>query len=165
MGIKTGCDLKRLERFELQQKFGKNGNYYYNIAHGIDERPVNPSRIRKSVGKERTFKEDIIDKEYIKEILLQISQMIGQYLQKYNIKGKTITVKVKYHDFSVTTRSFTNDIMTDNQEIIYNKVLSLLEKTEAGKKSIRLVGISVSNLDTQLEENLQSKQLHFLFQK
>ncbi len=147
LGIKTGADLKKYQKEQLIKIFGKSGHYFYDIAHGLDERPVEPNRIRKSIGKETTFSEDIDDKDLMLEILDDIAVRLENSLMKRDAKGRTITLKVKYFDFQSITRSITIDEPADNATIIMKHIRPLLSKTEAGKKKVRLLGISVTNFD------------------
>jgi DNA polymerase-4 len=117
-GIKTGADLKKYKKEQLIQIFGKSGSYFYNIAHGMDERPVEPNRIRKSVGKETTFSEDIDDTDQMIEILDDIAVRLENSLIKREEKGRTITLKVKYFDFQSITRSVTIDEPVDSASVI-----------------------------------------------
>ena len=148
-GIKTGADLKKYKKEQLIQIFGKSGNYFYDIAHGLDERPVEPNRIRKSIGKETTFSEDIDDTTQMLEILENIAQRLENSLIKREAKGRTITLKVKYFDFQSITRSITIDQPAESASVIMKFVRPLLSKTEAGEKNVRLLGISISNFDDQ----------------
>ena len=149
VGIKTGADLKRYKKEQLVQMFGKSGSYFYNIAHGMDDRPVEPNRIRKSIGKETTFIEDIDDTNQMVEILENIADRLENSLIKHEAKGRTITLKLKYFDFHSITRSVTIDEPADNAAVIMEYIRPLLSKTEAGKKKVRLLGISISNFDDQ----------------
>ena len=154
LGIKTGADLKKYKKQQLIQIFGKSGRYFYNIAHGLDERPVEPNRIRKSIGKETTFSEDIDDTKRMIEILEDIAVKLENSLIKRDAKGRTITLKVKYFDFQSITRSLTIDEPADNAAVIMKHIRPLLSKTEAGDKKVRLLGISISNFDDQ-EVNIE----------
>jgi len=147
LGIKTGADLKRYSKAQLIQIFGKSGGYFFDIAHGLDDRPVEPNRIRKSIGKETTFSEDLDDRDQMIEILENIAAKLENALLKKDAKGRTITLKVKYFDFQSVTRSTTIDQPVDSAAVIMEYVRPLLAKTEAGNKKVRLLGISVSNFD------------------
>ena len=149
IGIKTGADLKKYQKEQLIQIFGKSGNYFYDIAHGLDDRPVEPNRIRKSIGKETTFSEDIDDTDYMIEILEDIAAKLENSLIKKDAKGRTITLKVKYFDFQSITRSITIDEPAEDASVIMKYVRPLLSKTEVGEKKVRLLGISISNFDDQ----------------
>jgi DNA polymerase-4 len=159
LGIKTGADLKKFKKERLIELFGKSGNYFYDIAHGMDERPVEPNRVRKSIGKERTFSEDIDDTYEMLEILEDIAVRLENSLTKRDAKGRTITLKIKYFDFQSITRSVTIDEAADNASVIIKFVIPLLSKTEAGNKKVRLLGISVSNFDDQDSVAPKSRQL------
>jgi DNA polymerase-4 len=149
LGIKTGADLNKYKKEQLIQIFGKSGRYFYDIAHGLDERPVEPNRIRKSIGKETTFSEDIVDTGQMLEILDNIADRLENSLIKREAKGRTITLKIKYFDFQSITRSVTIDEPADSASVIMKYVRPLLSKTEAGEKKVRLLGISISNFDDQ----------------
>ena len=148
-GIKTGADLKKFQKEKLIQLFGKSGSYFYDIAHGLDHRPVEPNRIRKSIGKETTFSEDINDTDQMIEVLEDIAAKLENSLIKKDAKGRTITLKMKYFDFHSITRSITIDEPADSASVIMKYVRPLLSKTEAGEKKVRLLGISISNFDDQ----------------
>ena len=148
-GIKTGADLKKFNKEKLIQLFGKSGSYFFNIAHGYDERPVEPNRIRKSIGKETTLLEDIDDTGHMLEILENIAVRLENSLNKRDAKGRTITLKMKYFDFQSITRSVTIDEPADSASVIMGYIRPLLSKTEAGEKKVRLLGISISNFDDQ----------------
>ncbi|HOK02941.1 MAG TPA: DNA polymerase IV [Spirochaetota bacterium] len=147
LGINNGLDLKKTPLETLLKHFGKMGYFYYNIVRGVDLRNVEPYRERKSYGREITLSEDITDMEIIESILRDISKEIEDILKNNNIKGKTITLKIKYYDFNQITRSITINNFTDSSIVIMENVKSLLRFTEAGIKKIRLLGISMSNLD------------------
>ena len=148
-GIKTGADLKKFKKEKLIQLFGKSGSYFYDIAHGLDHRPVEPNRIRKSIGKETTFSEDINNTDQMIEVLEDIAAKLENSLIKKDAKGRTITLKMKYFDFHSITRSITIDEPADSASVIMKYVRPLLSKTEAGEKKVRLLGISISNFDDQ----------------
>ncbi len=147
MGIKTGADLKKYSREELVQRFGKVGNYYYNIAQGCDNRPVNPHRERKSLGQERTLAQDIDDREQMLELLENLAVRLEGMLKKSKSRGRTITLKVKYFDFKSVTRCITVEPAVDEAAVIMSHIPALLDKTEAGPKKVRLLGISLSNFE------------------
>jgi len=148
-GIKTGADLKKFKKEKLIELLGKSGSYFFNIAHGNDDRPVEPNRIRKSFGKETTLLEDIDDTNQMLEILENIAVRLENSLIKREAKGHTITLKTKYFDFQSITRSVTIDEPADSASVIMKYVRPLLSKTEAGEKKVRLLGISISNFDDQ----------------
>lgn len=148
MGIHTGADMRKYTRPELVQLFGKNGRYYYHICRGEDERPVRPNRIRKSVGAERTYSEDLSETEDQQLALSRIAEDVGRRMKQGNYHGKTITVKLRYSDFTTHTRSRSLDHFTDKETEIYAVAVELLV-SHPREQALRLMGIAVSNLDTR----------------
>jgi DNA polymerase-4 len=149
LGIKTGADLKKCNPEKLIQLFGKSGSYFYHIAHGRDDRPVEPNRIRKSIGNETTLYEDIDDRDQMLEILEDIAVKLESLLIRHEAKGRTITLKIKYFDFKSITRSVTIAEPVESASVIMKYVNPLLVKTEAGPRKVRLLGISISNFHTR----------------
>ncbi len=146
VGVSMGKDLQGFSLKQLVAIFGKAGNYFYNISRGIDERPVRADRKRKSVGAERTFESDMFSIDEMEEALESISSRVIERLQKGEHQGRTITLKVKYADFKVVTRSKTlSESVTDLAVVIYTvkHLLSIVQDLELG---VRLLGVSVSNL-------------------
>jgi DNA polymerase-4 len=152
MGIDTGRDLKELSEYELVEAFGKAGRHYYRIVRGIDPREVKTHRIRKSIGKENTFNEDIDDLSWLKQYLETQSQKVAERAQRIDAAGKTVTVKVRYADFETITRSSTFAGYIDQAEELAEAAKSLVEETEAGGRSVRLIGVTLSNLNLQEEQ-------------
>lgn len=152
LGIKTGLDLRQRSKEELMDHFGKSGIHYYNISRGIDERPVNPNRIRKSFGKETTFDEDIQDLDDCRNFLMDLSQSLADLLHRHDTWGRTLTLKVKYQDFDLVTRSVTLAEGFRDQASIAAHIDELLEKTQVGERAVRLLGLSISNLPIEHEE-------------
>jgi len=146
LGIHKGADLQKFELYELIELFGKSGPYFYNAARAIDNREVEPTRIRKSIGRETTLKEDITDKDEIYGILKEIATDVEDTMNKYKAFGSTVTLKVKFHDFQSITRSFTPEYPLNKADEIMNHIWNLVSKTEAGRKPLRLLGISLSGL-------------------
>jgi DNA polymerase-4 len=165
LGIKTGADLKEYKKEHMIQLFGKSGNYFYNIAHGNDDRSIEPNRIRKSIGKETTLSEDIDDTDQMLEILENIAERLEHSLIKREAKGRTITLKVKFFNFQSITRSITIDEPADTAPVILKYIKPLLSKTEAGQKKVRLLGISISNFDDQETDPGVCKQLLLPFKR
>lgn len=145
LGIKYGADLKKMEQEVLTKHFGKVGGYFYNIVRGLDNRPVNPHRVRKSLGQELTLSKDTDDRRQMLDILEKLAGSIEKYLKKGHIKGRTITLKVKYYNFKSITRSITIAQPVDESTVIMKHIRALLDKTGAGKIKVRLLGISISN--------------------
>ena len=150
LGIESGLDLKSKPLAFLQQHFGKSGPYFYGIARGIDERQVRPDRIRKSVGAEDTFIEDIEDIDLAKAELRPLVEKVWRYCEAQNIKGKTVTVKVKYSDFSQATRSKTVSGVISDIDVILNLAETLLASVFPFKRPVRLLGVTLSSLNTEV---------------
>ena len=153
LGIENGADLKRFEERELISKFGKAGTYFYNIARGKDDRKVVPNRVRKSVGAERSYAQDLAEREEILANLNEIIEILIKRLEKSGTRGRTLTLKVKYGDYSQVTRSRTLTETIDSPAQILPVALSLLESTEVNQRSVRLLGLTVSNLDGEDEDD------------
>ena len=145
LGLHTGADLKQLTEPELKKHFGKSGAFFYRIVRGIDEREVQPHREAKSIGAEDTFPYDLTSKEDMHDELLKITKTVYTRLIGKNLKGRTITLKIKFHDFKRVTRSQSFPDGTDDRETIYRTACELLDSSAAGDKKIRLLGISMSN--------------------
>ena len=151
LGIFTGKDLKTKSLDYLTKKFGKSGAHYYNVVRGIHLSEVKPNRIRKSLGAERTFNENISSEIFMLERLENIAEEIERRLKKSKVAGKTITLKIKYSDFSQQTRSKTISFYISSKELILENARELLYQ-EKMKDSVRLLGISLSNLNTDKSE-------------
>lgn len=145
MGLFTGADLKRLSEQEMLQHFGKTGGFYYKIVRGIDDRPVQPNRETKSMGAEDTFPEDLTTQEDMNAELDKISVTLHNRLERYQLKGRTITVKIKYSDFTLITRSLSLTAPTGDLEVIRATAYRLLEASGLEGVRIRLLGIYMSN--------------------
>jgi DNA polymerase-4 len=162
LGIRTGIDLKEQSLKELMKHFGKVGSYYYNIVRGIDDREVKTDRIRKSLGHERTFAKDISDVNKMVEILYKLGEKISKQMQEKNFKAKTLTLKIKYANFDVVSRSKTLDVPFDNDEVINHLGRKSLLETLGPKCKIRLLGLSVSNLIWE-NENKDKQEIFSFF--
>lgn len=157
MGIKNGADLKKLSLPKLIEIFGKSGKYYYDIVRGIDESPVETDYERKSIGKEITLPDDTLNINTLHRIIEELAVEIENWLKENSAKGRTITLKIKYFDFKLITRSITLKEPIFQSFIIIKYAKELLLKTLAGKKKIRLVGLSISNLEKKDEDDPQLK--------
>jgi len=164
LGIKTGADLKKWDEIDLVKQFGKSGHHYYRIARGIDNREVKPNRIRKSIGKERTFSDDISDLEWIMNFLDDLSEKIAASMMKLDASGKTITLKARYKNFETVTRSTTLHHFTNDPKEISGVAKTLLKETETGEREVRLLGISVSSLNLT-EGGIIGEQLEIPFRE
>ena len=151
LGIFTGLDLKNKTEEELTQLFGKSGSFYYNIVRGIHNSKVKPNRIRKSIAAERTFFDNISSEIFMLEKLNKIAEELERRMIKSETKGKTITLKIKYSDFTQQTRSKTIQEFIQKKDEFMPIVKELLYQ-EKLKESVRLLGISFSNLDTEKKE-------------
>jgi DNA polymerase-4 len=145
LGLYTGADLKKLTRQELVRHFGKTGHFFYDIARGIDNREVEPHRETKSVSGEDTFPYDLTAIDEMYEELEKLSHYVFDRLRKYNLYGRTITLKVKYSDFQQITRSFSFPKPVEDRELILQTAKQLLVDSDPENKKIRLLGIGVSN--------------------
>ena len=161
--IFKGLDLKQKSLEELTNLFGKSGNYYYNVVRGIHNSEVKPHRIQKSVGVEETFWENLLDEKAVFEQLKIISEELETRLEKKEIKGKSLTLKIKYKDFSVFTRSRTQETYFLNAHNYFETAQNLWH-LRPFDKPIRLLGLSLSNLNTQ-EKKQVSVQLKIPFQE
>jgi len=161
LNIRTGADLRRCSQAELADYFGKNGTFFYKIVRGIDERPVQASRVRKSIGSERTLKADITDTDQINDIAEALVERVAGVMQSRQIRCRTVTLKVRYHDFVTITRSMSFREAIGKKNEFLTCLPALLEKTEAGKRPIRLLGISASNLVHQKETRARQLLLPF----
>lgn len=151
LGIFTGKDLKTKSVDYLNEHFGKSGLYYYGVVRGIHNGEVRPHRIRKSLGAEHTFEENISSEIFMLEKLKRIVLELERRLSKNKVAGKTITLKIKYSDFSLQTRSKTLPFFVSDKDMILEISKELLYQ-EKMKNSVRLLGISLSNLNTKHNE-------------
>jgi|TARA_R110002020_G_scaffold30237_2_gene95306 DNA polymerase-4 len=147
-GIYTGADLKTKSIEYLQEHFGKSGSYYFNIVRGIHTSKVKPERTRKSLAAERTFSKNISSEIFMLERLEDIAAEVARRLEKSNVAGRTITLKIKYRDFTLQTRSKTLPLYIASKELIMENVKDLLYQDEM-RDSVRLLGISMSNLNNE----------------
>jgi DNA polymerase-4 len=147
LGIRNGADLRSWPEAKLVQLFGKSGRYYAKLVQGIDERPVTPDRQRKSVGAENTFSQNLLQLEEMQDELYSIATDVAERLQRLNQQGRTITLKVKFSDFVQITRSITLHQPVKEQEELHRLGCELLVGVELEEKEVRLLGLTVSNLD------------------
>lgn len=148
LGIFTGKDLKAQSKEFLEEHFGKSGSYYYEVSRGIHRSKVKPQQIQKSLAAERTFTENISSELFMMEQLVKIAAEVEKRLLKGKVAGKTITLKIKYSDFTLQTRSKTLAIYISNKNLILEIVKDLLYQSKM-KDSVRLLGISISNLNNE----------------
>jgi len=157
-GIYQVKQLAKMPDSILENLLGKNGKKMKLLAQGIDESPVTPPSTAKSIGKETTFGTNITEKAVLVKELLKISQMVGYTARKKGYKGRTITLKIRFHNFVTFNRSKTLENPTHIDDIIFKTVVELLDKVRHKKGGVRLLGIKLSNLTSGKE----IKQLKFL---
>ncbi len=149
LGIYTGGDLKIKTMSQLQQSFGNQAVYYYNISRGIDHRAVVSHRVRKSFGSETTFQQDLSDVNEMQAVLRSLAEEVLANLDQRQLLAYTFTIKIKYADFTQITRSYTGDSVVSAAHKVAEIVPVLLAKTEISKQKVRLLGVSFSNLLSQ----------------
>ncbi len=158
-GIHTGYDLKKFSIADLVRMFGKTGVFYYHIARAVDDRPVDPNRIRKSLGNENTFSDDLVNLPEILTELKEIENELVRRMQNSNAQGRTLTLKVKYADFEQITRSKSQESAL-TEEDIHRMSLELIGEIPL-EKGIRLLGLTLSNLENT--DNFDAYQLEIDF--
>ena len=163
LGIFKGSDLKKWPLEHLIDTFGKSGKFYYHIVRGIDNRKVKPSRERKSIGAERTFSKDIADVGTMKQHLNKIAEILWNRITNAKKYGKTLTVKVKLHNFESHTKSKTFERRIINYNILLQESFHLLDELEPQKFNVRLLGISVSNFSEEEDDPQNSQEQLKLF--
>jgi DNA polymerase-4 len=151
MGLHTGEDLKKLSEPELIKHFGKPGRFFYKIVRGIDDREVQPDRETKSVSAEDTFSQDLTSLAEMNPELDKIAVIVSDRMQRHSLKGKTVTLKVKYSDFKLITRSQSLPNAIDDKETIFETAKQLLADVDLIGKKIRLLGIGLSNFGLPVE--------------
>ncbi|MEO1212223.1 MAG: DNA polymerase IV [Bacteroidota bacterium] len=161
MGLRTGADLKAWSELDLARKFGKMGRHYYKIVRARDERLVKPDRLRKSVGIENTFSDDLETAEEMLAELQKLTEKLCGRLHRISTKARTITLKIKYHDFELKTRSKSQNSYLDQEEDIFPIVEHLLFHPEFPVKAVRLLGVYASNLDNLLDDTPRQLTLEF----
>uniref|UniRef100_UPI00202764BE DNA polymerase IV n=1 Tax=Pontibacter TaxID=323449 RepID=UPI00202764BE len=159
MGILTGADLRERSEEELVRNFGKVGRYYYRIARAQDDRDVQPHRIRKSIGSERTFETDLAEEEAMLEQLQYLAKEVAHDMERLKATAKTITLKIKYFDFTLNTRSKTFLSEFSTEDAIFTVARDLLRTPQLPPYPVRLLGISASSLLYQHDRLQEGYQL------
>src|SRR3954447_6946098 len=159
LGIHTGADLKTWSLQDLQARFGKSGPWYYGIARGQDPRVVNPSRERKSSGSETTFDEDLVEPARIEAGVIEMADDVWSWCEKSGRRGRTVTVKIKWADFKESTRSQSFPRMLDTRDQLHAASLGLIRSVFPPRRSIRLVVVTLSNLEPTVGAHDQSHGL------
>jgi DNA polymerase-4 len=149
LGIETGEGLKRQTLDFLQRNFGKAGSWYYDIARGQDDRPVQADRERKSSGSETTFSVDLLDPVRIEAAVIAMADDVWTWCEKANALGRTVTVKIKWADFQISTRSRSIQTTIETRETLHHLALGLIRSVFPPPKGIRLVGVTLSNFQAQ----------------
>ena len=158
LGIFTGKDLKSKSKAYLEDHFGKSGTYYYDVVRGTHNSEVKPNRVRKSLAAEHTFNENLSSEIFMLERLDQITNEVSKRLKKSKVAGKTVTLKIKYSDFTLQTRSKTLHYYISDKSLIFETAKDLLFQ-EKLSNSVRLLGISMSNLNTETKKILEQKSI------
>ncbi len=147
LGIDTVGQLRQYPQEMLVEHFGKQGRHLYRLARGQDDSPVQPEGERKSVSHETTFAQDTADPEILRATLLELSEQVGRRLRAHNLRGRTITLKLRFADFTTITRSETRAEPMAADEQIYTTATGLLEEIKLGRRKVRLIGVGVSNFE------------------
>jgi DNA polymerase-4 len=150
-GIFTGLDLRNQSFDFLQANFGKAGAFYYSISRGIDERQVRANRVRKSVGAETTFSQDLRTYDAMHEMLQPLIDKVWQHCASGGARGRTVTLKVKYADFELISRSRSNSDAIASRDELEKQTIDLLKKLMPSPKPVRLLGVSVSGFADDTE--------------
>jgi DNA polymerase-4 len=145
LGVRTVRDLAALPREQVLVRFGASGAWIHDLAHGLDVRRVTPRRDEKSFSQERTFREDVSDREWLKKRLLEFSEELAFRLRSHGLKARTVTLKARYWNFKTLTRTQTLDVATNLGVRVYASARELLERVPAG--ALRLLGLQVSGLE------------------
>lgn len=161
MGIMTGNDLKTKSLEFLTRNFGKTGAYYFNICRGIDNRMVNPDGIRKSIGVENTFFNDLVEPDALYHELANLTDQLWRRAARSKAHGKTISLKVKFADFEVITRSRTSQTAIVHEEYCSKLIFEMINQLMPFSKGVRLLGVTLSNL--LFEDEMVGQQLTFNF--
>ncbi|MBX5196712.1 DNA polymerase IV [Rhizobium leguminosarum] len=158
LGIETGADLKTKSLQFLTQHFGKSGGHFYGIARGIDNRQVQSDRVRKSVGAEETFVQDIEEFDAATGELKPLAEKVWGYCKAKGISGKTVTLKIKFSDFTQATRSKTSVLPVRGSRDVLRVATDLLSTVYPFKTSVRLLGVTISSLTSEGPDGCGSEQ-------
>lgn len=152
LGLHTGADLKKWSEGELVKHFGKAGRFYYNIVRGVDNRAVEPNRETKSIGAEDTFAQDLTTLDEMNSEIEKIVVLVEERLKRKGLKGKTVTVKIKYHDFKIINRSRSLSQPIEDLATIIATAKALLAEAPLENAKVRLLGVTLSNFAAQPTE-------------
>lgn len=162
LGIFTGGDLRTKSLEFLEEHFGNAAPQYFNLCRGIHNSPVIANRLPKSIGAERTFLQNLTSVIFLEEKLNEICDEVSNRLQKRNLAGKTITLKIKYSDFTIQSRSLTLNYYIRNVDLLKETTLNILHQLNL-RTSVRLIGVQVSNLNINEKKKAEYIQLKFKF--
>ena len=151
INVKCGSDLRKLPLETLKNIFGKAGVFYYGIVRGLDDRPVEPENDPKSISREVTLYQDCSDLRKLRILLKTLSRRVARRAEAAGFIGKSVFIKLKYDDFQTVTRSVLMDIPCINGNEIGNAAVQLLQKTDAGRRPVRLIGVGVAHRYTPPE--------------
>lgn len=160
LGIDTGADLRTWFSEDLVKEFGKLGKWYYSIARGRDDRPVESHRERKSVSAETTFRDDVTERDHLEQTLLELSVEVWNWVETNKKYGRTVSIKIKWADFEQSTRSRTELVPITELSELRRIAVELLDATYSAR-GIRLIGIGVSNFHKEVP--IESPQTQFEF--
>ncbi len=146
LGIEHGADLKRLGEERLRALLGKHGSQLYHFVRGEDDRLVEPMRERKSVGKEVTFERDLVDRGRMEGVIEQLAKQVEHRLVELDLRGRALTLKVKWSDFQLITRNVSRSEGFQDAQTMMPVLRTLLAQLDGGNRPVRLLGVSVSNL-------------------
>lgn len=155
LGLFSGADIKKLSEEELVSHFGKHGKFLFQIVRGIDERRVVVNRERKSLSVEDTYPFDLTSREQIELELKILSERLSNRLKRSHLKGKTVTLKLKFHDFVINTRSFSLQYFINDQDSIFQTTKSLLNTFQLRDARIRLIGLGMSRFEPVTDNTLK----------
>jgi DNA polymerase-4 len=159
-GIERLVDVRTTDPVVLREAVGSLADWLRQLAQGVDERPVVPNRETKSSGSENTYPEDLIDLNQIREEIADMAGHVVSWLARKSLLARTVTIKVRYHDFTTITRSHTAPPTRDSDALLARAV-QLLDKTDAGRRPVRLLGVSVHNFCGDSDLIQPSDQLPF----
>jgi DNA polymerase IV len=157
LGIHKGSDLKKWDQVSLVRNFGKAGIFFYDIVRGKDDRPVEPDQERKSVGTELTYEKDLITRFEIIAELYKLEKELMERIEHSETTGRTITLKVKFSDFRQITRSKTLQNYIRDFDTLHKEVSEIRKSLKLEGSRIRLLGVTISNLET---DECEDRQLH-----
>ena len=146
IGIERLVDVRTADRALLAQAVGSMTDWLVELAHGRDERPVEPNRETKSVSCETTYAKDLTDLREINQQIQALAEEVAGDLRRKGLRARTVTIKVRYNNFTTVTRSHTTEYFTDSRPDLVNRAQMLLERTEAGERPVRLLGVGAHAL-------------------